>query len=161
MMRGFHCLLLFVLIAAAACSEGAVQITDRVESSPASTLTPDQRARVATLADAWPLEPSYAASFQALDPQATSIKDGAVVSLFDPNDPHSGLPDDANRVFIESYCAACHSLQLVMQQHMYAAAWDAVLTRMVAARGMPEMRPDVRQSVLTYLTTHFGPGGQP
>ena len=161
MTRRIFVPLFFALIAAAACSDTAVQIPEPQDASPVSALTPDQRARVATLADSWPQEPSHIVSFNVLDPAAPPASNGAPVSLFDPNDPHSGLPDDANRVFVESYCAACHSLQLVMQQHMDAAGWDAVLTRMVAARGMPEMRADVRQSVLSYLTTHFGPGGEP
>jgi hypothetical protein len=46
-----------------------------------------------------------------------------------------------------------------MQQSMAESGWDATLTRMVAERGMPEMGPDIRQTIMSYLTVHFGAGG--
>ncbi len=163
MMRGHRGVaLFFVVLAVMSCSREGAQTNapDTAGASAVSTLTEDQRVRLAALADGWPQEPSYTVSFNALDPD-TALAGEARPSLFDPGDPHWGLPDDENRVLVESYCAACHSLQLVMQHRLDEAGWDAALTRMVAARGMPALRDDVRQRLIAYLSRHFGPAENP
>ncbi len=120
--------------------------------------SPERQARIEALAADWPAEPSYIVSFNALDPSSNPLEE-VRASLFDPNDPHWGLPDAEGRDLVVAYCGACHSLRLVMQQSMVETGWDATLARMVADRGMPEIQADIRQSILSYLTEHFGSGG--
>ena len=149
------------IILAACSGEGTAvpAVPNDVEApSAAAEFDPEHRERVAALAAAWPAEPSYTVSFNALDPSADIVEE-VRASPFDPNDPHWGLPEDEGRDQVEAYCGACHSLRLVMQQSMVETGWDATLTRMVSDRGMPPMPPDVRQSILSYLTVHFGAEG--
>ena len=118
-------------------------------------LDPEQRERVAAMAEDWPAEPSYAVSFNVLDP-SSSFTQELGGSLFDPSDPHRGLPDDEGRDLVEAYCGACHSLSLVMQQSMVDSAWESTLERMVSDRGMPEISVEPRQAIISYLTDYFG-----
>jgi hypothetical protein len=155
-----------LLVLLSACSEdhaaheadAAAEMAGGASADASNAPSPEQRARVAELASSWPAEPVYNVSFNALDPSANPAAD-AQQTLFDPSDPHWGLPEAEGRELVETYCAACHSLRLVMQQHMAPAAWDDTVTRMVTERGMPEMRPDIRQSIMAYLNAHFGAGG--
>ena len=127
----------------------AVPTVDVVE------IDPERRERVALMAAEWSREPDYTMHFNVLDPSAEPLEDTAA-ARFDPSAAHSGLPEDEGRELVEAYCTACHSIVLVMQQNMVESGWDATLTRMVTDRGMPEMQPDVRQSIMSYLTAHFG-----
>lgn len=119
---------------------------------------PEQRKRVVAMSAEWPVEPGYTVHFNVLDPFAEPSTE-TETARFDPEDPHWGLPQDDGRELVEAYCTACHSVGIVMQQNMVETGWDATLTRMVADRGMPEMRPEIRQTILSYLTAHFGAGG--
>ena len=157
----------FIAVCAALCSlsacsgEGPTPSDENAASDlpPALTeISPEQHARIEALAADWPTEPSYIVGFNALDPSSNPIEE-VRASLFDPDDPFWGLPEAEGRNLVVAYCGACHSLRLVMQQSMVETGWDATLTRMVADRGMPEVQADIRQSILSYLTEHFGSGG--
>jgi len=151
-------LALFGLLASCSQPENTTAIEERTAPS-GIVLDEAQRARVAQLAETWPSEPSYLMPFNALSPETPlTLGESTSGPVFDPNDVHYGLPEDENRVYVESYCAACHSMQLVMQHRMDRAGWDAALTRMVTLRGMPELRADVREGALAYLSEHFGGG---
>jgi hypothetical protein len=146
-----------------ACSQPEATPESSEATAPADIVIDEaQRARVAQLAQTWAAEPSYIVSFNALSPDTPlSLAQPSSGPVFDPNDAHYGLPEDENRIHVESYCAACHSVQLVMQHRMDRAGWDATLTRMVTLRGMPELRADIREGALTYLTEYFGSASQP
>lgn len=65
------------------------------------------------------------------------------------------LPDGAGREEVEIYCAACHSLKLVVQQRLSRDAWDETLVWMVEEQAMDPLSQDERKLVLDYLATHF------
>ena len=65
------------------------------------------------------------------------------------------LPDGAGREEVEIYCAACHSLKIVVQQRLSRDAWDETLVWMVEEQAMDPLSEDERKLVLDYLATHF------
>lgn len=73
-----------------------------------------------------------------------------------------GLPEGTGREDVFYTCQACHSLMLVKQQHLSRERWQEILAWMVKEKGMVEPDPKVRDSLLGYLSTHFGPSsGRP
>lgn len=54
-------------------------------------------------------------------------------------------------------CQACHSLTTVTQQGLDRRGWDATLTMMTDANGMPPLDPEERAAVLNYLAAAYGP----
>lgn len=78
-------------------------------------------------------------------------------------DEFGGLPADEGRETVFYTCTACHSTAIIMQQGMSRSRWDHTLEWMVAKQGMPELAPEVREEILTYLAANFGEdrGGQP
>jgi len=72
-----------------------------------------------------------------------------------------GLPEGQNRVLVFALCSGCHSVQLVKQQGMTRAKWDATLDWMVEQQGMAELDPETERQVLDYLAEHFNTDHRP
>jgi|GEM_PF-1750096 len=122
------------------------------ESAPQS-----RNERIAALAADWPREPDYAPIFNALDPSFAVIETSA--SAFDPGDDYFGLPRTEGYETVYAYCGACHSLRIVMQQHVTPERWSEILIWMSEKQGMPELPPEDAAIVLDYLSEHFGSAG--
>jgi cytochrome c len=69
--------------------------------------------------------------------------------------------DGEGKWIVQSWCSACHSLNIVKQQGMSRHRWDETLVWMVEKQGMPEMPDDARDTVLDYLAEHFGEDHRP
>lgn len=67
-----------------------------------------------------------------------------------------GWPAGPGQVETGRLCGACHSLAIVKQQRLSRAAWDRLLSWMVAEQGMAEPPPERRALMLEYLVAHFG-----
>lgn len=52
-------------------------------------------------------------------------------------------------------CIACHSTAIIRQQRLTDARWDYLWTWMVEEQGMQDADPEIRETILTYLKTHF------
>lgn len=72
---------------------------------------------------------------------------------------YGGLPPGDGREIVYGICNACHSVKLVTQQGMSRARWDHLLDWMVEQQGMPELDAETRETVLDYLSEHFGEDG--
>jgi len=107
-------------------------------SGPATARAPDHRAR-----------------FNALAPEE-GLGVGESDIVFNPNDTYWGLPRTPGVEEVSAYCGGCHSLQMVMSQHATQARWSYLLDWMVAEQGMAPIPPEDRDTVLDYLTRHFG-----
>lgn len=81
----------------------------------------------------------------------------ALAFAFDavPGSAEDALPGGAGREEVEIYCAACHSLKIVVQQRLSRDAWDETLVWMVEEQAMDPLSEDERRLVLDYLATHF------
>jgi len=52
-------------------------------------------------------------------------------------------------------CIACHSTSIIRQQSLTDERWDYLWTWMIEEQGMQDADPEIRETVLTYLKTHF------
>lgn len=98
--------------------------------------------------------PNFAWTFNALDPGREVSGDTSAVA-FDPMDTNWGLPPGDGQELVAAWCAACHSMRIVMQQRASKERWDALLIWMVEKQGMAEMPPEDREAVLSYLSENF------
>ena len=72
-------------------------------------------------------------------------------------DDHFGdLPAGPGREAVADFCAACHSLRLVVQQRVTRDDWDETLVWMAEEQGIPRLDPDERKRVLDYLGVYLG-----
>jgi cytochrome c len=71
-----------------------------------------------------------------------------------------GLPNDKGREEVEIYCAACHSLRLVVQQGLTRKQWDELFVWMVEEQDMEPLPKTDREIMLDYLGKHIGPDSQ-
>ena len=75
-------------------------------------------------------------------------------------DEYAGLPDAPGREEVATYCVACHSLKIVVQQGLTRSDWSELLTWMYEEQEMPELEPDEKKLVLDYLAKFVGPDTQ-
>lgn len=67
------------------------------------------------------------------------------------------LPDFPGREETFGYCIACHSMTVVGRQGMDRARWDETLNWMADKHGMPAPDPEMRKTLLDYLSQAFPP----
>lgn len=115
---------------------------------------------VAQMAENWNGEMRFEAAYDALDPSASTTAaeggDATARGGFDPNDQYWGLPRNPGYEEVAAYCAACHSVQLVMQQNRNERRWNELIDWMIAQQGMPSPPPEDRQRIVDYLVRNYG-----
>jgi hypothetical protein len=83
---------------------------------------------------------------------------------FAPSDEKiEDYPAGAGRDDTFYFCTACHGFKIVTQQGMTREQWDESLTWMSERHKMPTLAGKERDTILTYLSTHYAPkstGGQ-
>lgn len=127
-----------------------------LEPEPAQPSDPEQHARIMALMEAWPTEPNFHDGFYALAPMLSNAPSGATSIKFDPQDEYWGLPREPGYEEVEGYCSACHSLEIVMQQHVPPERWVELLVWMQEKQGMPEPTSEDYILILNYLQANFG-----
>lgn len=110
---------------------------------------------VAVMADTADATINYIPAYAALNPYQAATEQSANAQ-FDPSDDYWGLPRSPGHEETAAYCAACHTLQIVMQQQQTADSWDYLLNWMVSKQGMAEPPADARALIHDYLTREFG-----
>jgi len=118
---------------------------------PAATVESDMAESVE---EVWTGEINYAPAYAALNPY-TDIAASTTASVFDPNDENWGLPRSAGVDSVATWCSACHTLQIVMQQRQSRDGWDYLLHWMVDKQGMAEPPAETRAEILDYLSREF------
>ena len=80
----------------------------------------------------------------------------AAPALADDDHEFAPLPpgDGAEETYYA--CIACHSLRTVTNGGYSREVWDELLDWMVEDQGMPELDPEEREIILTYLAPHIG-----
>ena len=125
-------------------------------SAPPLTVTEQRAHRVAAMAPSWPKTPDYRVSFQPLPAAAALAGDTVAYASYDPEDDYWGLPRNGAYETVAIYCAACHTLEIVMQQRATEARWSYMLDWMVEEQNMPPLPEREKIQVLRYLSDHFG-----
>ena len=75
----------------------------------------------------------------------------------DGPDEYFGLPEDAGRKEVMTFCGACHSLKLVAQEGLTRAQWAELLMSMYQDYEMEPLEAEDARLVLDYLGRHVGP----
>ncbi len=110
------------------------------------------------------LTPIQATAQQGYDPMAAArgapalpgMPGAAGPTAAPAGDPELGdLPRGAGAEDTYYQCVACHSTAIIRQQRLTDARWDYLWGWMVEEQGMQEAEPEIRESVLAYLKTHF------
>ena len=100
------------------------------------------------------------AAAQQYDPMAaprgpTALSQPGDAAAPEGNPEFGMLPDGPGVEDTYYQCVACHSTAIIRQQSLTDARWDYLWTWMVEEQGMTEAEPEVRETILTYLKTHF------
>jgi hypothetical protein len=102
--------------------------------------------------------PGIAGAQQAYDPMAAARGASALpgATPAPEGDPDFGnLPPGPGMEDTYYQCIACHSTAIIRQQRLTDARWDYLWDWMIEAQGMQETEPEVRETILAYLKTHF------
>ena len=75
----------------------------------------------------------------------------------DGSDKYFGLPEEAGRKEVMTFCGTCHSLKLVAQEGLTRAQWAEVLVSMYEDHAMEPLGDEDAKLVLDYLGRHVGP----
>lgn len=71
-------------------------------------------------------------------------------------DPYDLMPEGEGKAEVGAYCAACHSLRLVIQQGQTREGWEYLLHWMEDEQGMTAIEEPDRTLVLDYLSKFYG-----
>jgi hypothetical protein len=75
-----------------------------------------------------------------------------------PGTQFKQLPQGKGRAEVESACYACHSADLLVQQHLTEKQWTATVEKMIRW-GAPVPESD-KSAVIAYLSKQFGAGNK-
>lgn len=67
-----------------------------------------------------------------------------------------GLPEGTGRETVFNRCAVCHSIRTVTQQRLSRSVWEQTLDWMVEEQGMASLDQRTRETILDYLSKHYG-----
>ncbi|WP_411818931.1 hypothetical protein ABFZ85_07670 [Hyphococcus formosus] len=126
----------------------------------AEALAQESADPIAIMAETADAAINYAPAYAALNPYQTAMTQSANAQ-FDPSDDYWGLPRTPGHEETAAYCAACHTLQIVMQQQQTPEGWDYLLDWMVTKQGMAEPPADTRALIHDYLSREFGTDASP
>ena len=144
--------LFFFAAAAALLIFGAISVRTKMDTPHAPA--PSQHVSTQPTAESLPAAPDFAWRFSALDPGTAETS--ATAALFDPADDYWGLPREDGVDLVAGYCAACHSLRIVMQQHASEARWRELMDWMIDKQGMASPPQEDLDEIVRYLSDHFG-----
>lgn len=68
------------------------------------------------------------------------------------------LPDGKGKALVQTACAQCHSLDVVVSQPRTREGWTDVVSQMVGNGA--ELSDEDYNQVIDYLATHLGPASQ-
>jgi len=72
-------------------------------------------------------------------------------------DEASGLIKAKGWELVAANCIACHSSKLITQNRGDRARWQDTIRWMQKTQGLWPLAPDVEDTILTYLSTHYAP----
>ena len=76
--------------------------------------------------------------------------------VYGEDSQYQGLPPGKGREQVLENCTACHSTAIILQNRMPRKQWDQTLTWMQKKQGLRDLEPDLRKTILDYLSTHQG-----
>lgn len=85
----------------------------------------------------------------------------AAQAVTQPAEEETILPDGHGRSETFGYCVACHSTAIIRRSQFSRAQWDGLMDWMTEKHGMNQLEGELRETIVNYLATHFGPAQAP
>ena len=91
----------------------------------------------------------------------------AAAALADRQEEETVLAEGEGRSEVFGYCTACHNTALIRRSAFTRERWDELMDWMTEKHGMNPLEGEFRDTIVDYLTRHYGPrtrgprGGNP
>jgi mono/diheme cytochrome c family protein len=85
----------------------------------------------------------------------------AAQAITQPAEEETVLPEGHGRAETFGYCVACHSTAIIRRSHFSRDQWEGLMDWMTEKHGMNALEGELRQTIVDYLATHFGPRQAP
>ncbi len=93
--------------------------------------------------------------------EAARQQAAAAQAVTQPTEEETVLPDGHGRSETFGYCIACHSTAIIRRSQFSRAQWDGLMDWMTEKHAMSRLEGELRETIVNYLATHFGPAQAP
>ncbi len=93
--------------------------------------------------------------------EAARRQAAAAQAVTQPAEEETVLPEGHGRAETFGYCIACHSTAIIRRSQFSRAQWDGLMDWMTDKHGMNRLDGELRETIVNYLATHFGPSQAP
>ena len=85
----------------------------------------------------------------------------AAQAVTQPTEEETILPDGHGRAETFGYCVACHSTAIIRRSAFSRDQWDGLMDWMTEKHNMTRLEGELRETIVNYLTQHFGAAQAP
>jgi hypothetical protein len=89
--------------------------------------------------------------------EAQRAQAAAAQAVTQPAEEETVLPEGHGRAETFGYCVACHSTAIIRRSHFSRDQWEGLMDWMTEKHGMNRLEGELRETIVTYLATHFAP----
>lgn len=107
------------------------------------------------------LAPLIAAGVLAIGAALAQDRGGEALAIGRAAEEETVLPDGEGRSETFAYCTACHDTALIRRSRLGREQWDGLMDWMSEKHGMNPLEGELRDLIVTYLASHFGPAQAP
>jgi len=93
--------------------------------------------------------------------EAARRQSEAVQAVTAQAEDESVLPEGHGRAETFGSCVACHNTAIIRRSRFSRQEWDGLMDWMTDKHAMNPLEGDLRQTIVDYLATHFGPAQAP
>ena len=85
----------------------------------------------------------------------------AAQAVSQPTEEETILPEGHGRAETFGYCVACHSTAIIRRSAFSRDQWDGLMDWMTEKHNMTRLEGELRETIVNYLTQHFGQAQAP
>jgi mono/diheme cytochrome c family protein len=85
----------------------------------------------------------------------------AAQAVTQPAEEETVLPEGHGRAETFGYCIACHSTAIIRRSQFSREQWEGLMDWMTEKHGMNRLEGELRETIVNYLATQFGPSQAP
>ena len=85
----------------------------------------------------------------------------AAQAVSQPTEEETVLPEGHGRAETFGYCVACHSTAIIRRSAFSRDQWDGLMDWMTDKHNMTRLEGELRETIVNYLTQHFGAAQAP
>ena len=93
--------------------------------------------------------------------EAARRQAAAAQAVTQPAEEETVLPDGHGRAETFGYCIACHSTAIIRRSQFSREQWDGLMDWMTEKHAMNRLEGELRETIVNYLATQFGPAQAP